>query len=176
MIITMKTVKLIKLKSDYYFIPITEQDYDYIKEGIILYNRAPEKNKELTISNLPNTYINTDLVLKYSNVIAIGTTEFNKKLCEKILDSHQFNSKYKGGYTYEPITAWQCFAGFKDINGIPYWRSGINGITHPDVSVSWNCLIQSTNNPTHAIIVQISNVNENSRSNNISIRESVVNA
>lgn len=172
----MKTVKPVPLKFSYYFIPITENDYNRIAGLLTIYNRNPSKHADLIVSDLPDSLIISNFTIKYSNIIALGTTDYNKKLCEKILDSHQFNSKYKGGYTYEPIAAWQCFAGFKDINGIPYWRSGINGITHPDVSVSWNCLIQSTNNPTHAIIVQISNVNENSRSNNISIRESIVNA
>lgn len=153
----MKTVNPVPLKFSYYFIPITENDFNLIAGLLTTFNRNPSKHADLIVSDLPDTLIISDFTIKYSNIIALGTTDYNKKICERVLDSHQFNSKYRGGYTYEPTTAWQCFGGFKPVNDVPYWKLAKNGITHPDASCSWKCLLSVTSNPTHGILIQTQN-------------------
>jgi pterin-4a-carbinolamine dehydratase len=102
---------------------------------------------EVYLGTLPKTYINYSSPIKCMDVIALGNTDYNKKICEEILDSYIFKDK---------TVTWQCFdRTFKPINKVAYWRTARYGIHHPDASCSWKCLMMSLNNPEYGLILKI---------------------
>lgn len=146
-----------KLSYEVYFIPITINDFNVIKplmQKFCLYENSNNKDaaKNMYIENLPDTLINFHSTIRYIDIIALGTTEYNKKICEEIIESYTFRDK---------SVTWKCFDNnFKAINYIPYWKTARYGIHHVDCSCAWKCLMYSTGIPTHGLIIKVKSQND----------------
>lgn len=147
---TMKFIKPVVLneREGFYFLPITEADFEVVKEKYKEYKELLTYKKrdaqDMFISELPETAINFKGAIRYADIVALGDTNYNKDVARKLLDSVTYADK---------TVSWICFdKTFQPINKVPFWKTARYGIHHPDASCSWNCLMIHTNQPTHAII------------------------
>lgn len=133
-------------ESSYYFVPLTENDFSIIKDGMILFKLKSKDLLELDKLEIPRTLIDTIIdfsPIKYSDIIGLGDCNYNKKICEKVIESVTYKDK---------TISWKCFSDLPPINGVPFWKTARYGIHHPDCSCSWNCLMITLKNPKFCII------------------------
>ena len=149
-------IKPTPLAAPYFFIPLNEDDYNKIKSNLILYNVNKVLHKDMFVEDL-SFPIKFEQPIRYANIFALGDTEFNKKICDTVLDYKIFRSNHT--ISRQDETSWQCFDKHmvEIINDkpVPKWQTGKYQIPHLDASCSWNCLLQNTGNPKFAMIIKM---------------------